>query len=107
MNTISSILQDILLIADNYADVDDGRPNDWMRDCVLVEQGIALADQESKMKFSDVKIPTELHGDAFIAAWNQWGRYRSERKLSKYKPIGLQAQFTRLAEMGVARAIAA
>lgn len=98
---LQSILRDIIEIADHHADVDDGQPNDWMRVKVLAESGVKMNS------LGDVKIPKELSGMDFANAWARWCKYRTERKLSVYKPMGLQAQWTRLAEMGLQRAIAA
>jgi len=68
---------------------------------------IASLHAATRQPFLDVKIPDQLKGDAFVAAWNQWVRYRKERKLQAYKPMGLKAQFTKLATMGAAKAIQA
>ena len=40
--------------------------------------------------------PPQLDDFAFLSAWDDWIAYRKERSLPPYKPLGLQAQRTRL-----------
>jgi len=63
----------------------------------------------SKMKLMewDTAYPKELNFVAFHAAWARWCHYRKERKLPAYKPMGLQAQLSKLAKIGMTSAIAA
>lgn len=54
-----------------------------------------------------ISIPASIDTPQFSGAWTRWLHYRKERRLPQYKPMGLQAQLTKLAKMGAAKAIAA
>lgn len=51
-------------------------------------------------------IPAALDTPAFRTAWADWLRYRSQRHLAAYKPIGLQRLFAELGEWGESAAVA-
>jgi len=42
------------------------------------------------------ELPPELDDLSFLAVWDEWTSYRKERNLPAYKPLGLQAQRTRI-----------
>jgi len=47
-----------------------------------------------KKSTEDIALPFESL--AFAAKWKEWLQYRSQRKLPKYVPLGLQKTFTKL-----------
>ena len=53
------------------------------------------------------ELPPELDTPEFRAEWELWLAYRKERRLAKYKPIGLRRQLNALAAFGPQSAIAA
>lgn len=65
--------------------------------------------KESHLNTNVVPLPAALDCDEFRTAWSEWMEYRRTRKpkLSPYSEIGTKKQLKAMAEMGVARAIAA
>jgi len=61
--------------------------------------GIGLGKNKEGVKgetISEIPLPPQLDDLGFLAAWDEWVAYRRERNLPPYKPLGLQAQRTRL-----------
>ena len=52
-----------------------------------------------------VSIPTTLDTPGFREAWDEWMRYRAERKLCRWVPMTQRKQLKRMEAMGVDRAI--
>lgn len=55
-----------------------------------------VKNKEGGMGETMTQLPPQLDDLAFLAAWDEWISYRKERSLPPYKPLGLQAQRTRL-----------
>lgn len=49
-----------------------------------------------KKKDPENEIELPFEGESFKAAWDEWLRYRGERRLPKYVPTGLKKTFTNL-----------
>ncbi len=58
-------------------------------------------------KVSEVVLPEVLNTDAFKAAWSEWEAHRKALRVRAYTPQGLSRQYSALAKMGAARAVAA
>ena len=52
-----------------------------------------------------VSIPKTLDTPGFREAWDEWMRYRAERKLCRWVPMTQRKQLKRMEAMGVERAI--
>lgn len=59
-------------------------------------EGICLNDKEmsKQTQIFDHELP---FGPLFAQKWAEWLQYRTERKLPKYKPMGLKMALTRIA----------
>jgi hypothetical protein len=66
----------------------------------------AVAEAEGQ-KEEEVAIPAELDTPGFLAAWDSFRRYRSERHLSPWKPISVRTKLNECAKAGEAASIEA
>lgn len=59
-----------------------------------------------RFSYADVPIPDELQDPKFVQAWQDWHRYRRERKLRSWTISTVQAKLAEFCEMGISRSIA-